>query len=1326
MTGLNTLMTVSLLGGIAFAQAPQPIEPMEEDVTQGALRVNTEDGIVECPLKHTDVKASISGFIARVTVTQTFDNPFDENIEAVYVFPLPHTAAVDDMTMVIGERRIVGLIKRRDEARAMYEQAIKQGSTASLLEQERPNIFTQSVGNIKPGKEIHIEISYVDVLNYDMGTYEFHFPMVVGPRYIPGAPISKKPELPSELKGKVGEIEETESLAEEGDASGTGWSPDTTRVTDASRMTPPTLKPGYRTGHEISLSVSLEAGVPIEDLKIINHKATIKRTGVSSAAAEISPSDSIPNKDFVMKYAVAGEKPEMAVLAHSKGADQGYFMLMIQPKLDAELAQAPPRDLVFLVDASGSMSGKPLDKVKEAMHHFFRLSKTNDTVQVITFANGAEKLFEKPLPATQDNVERALHFTQQIQASGGTEMLTGIQKALQEPADPERVRIVVMLTDGFVGNDAEIIKEVGKRAGDQVRFWVIGVGSSPNRFLSEGVAKQGGGMSGILELDTDPKELVSRIVHRIHRAQLANIQIDWNDLSVYEIFPRRIPELWAGSPVILHGRYAGGGETQIELSGAAEGKPLTFSLNVTLPNVNSEHGVLSTVWARKKIEDISAQMYYADTPEVVEEITRVALTHRLMSQYTSFVAVDESEAQLVSRQVNPPRQVVVPVPMPAGTDFEGVFGSRRLVRFEADFADFEMVSSPVHRDTSPSAPMDVSSPVSAMALNRPQRIDYPDRPSRRMARRQSFTHRSSPTFLASEPARVDPPIGAMMKPSVGETSNFWEDTSVRTPWMRDNLYEQPRFRSERVQTFARFLFDRWSLQRNEEVRQALAQAEELQKCGNLEAARLRYQHVLGLLAGIDDEDEIYPAAARAIFSITEEIGRKRAETHPRLNRKLDLVIRHEPLGDAIHTVVNAGGFELDLIAGSLEDAGELLNLTELRVTFLDLRNATVIQALDWLLAPYHLTWEMKGADTITVGTSRRLHAPSTWGYEVAHLTIPSETEFKKFKSEEDIGNALGEFLEGVRIVIDQKDDTGLNPGSAVLIDSSRLLVYGEPHIHAKVKMLLEALRDNQLDIAATAGRNLSKKERTSLKALQELSAKRWEMGAEDRKQAAAKGAREHAESSMDDTPWQLLAEAVRGSVDLEALTILQSAWDNPRIGEIDSELLARAAWCIGMAARAIPDDTELATLAEKSVSTVKAMKLWKPKDDEDYDDLAPLYAALLLRDGGARNTQVDGVVMSLVRSDESSWDRTTRLIAQGWLSASAEVDRVLTHSIATHEFEGDDSVLLASLLAKRRGGQLWQTFREEMPSIVGKQPLNGHVVVLVNRLESSPLAFGSK
>ena len=1313
MTGLNSLMILILFGGIAFAQTPQPIDPMEQEVTQGALRVKTENEIVECPLKHTDVKAIISGFIARVTVTQTFENPYDEKIEAVYVFPLPHTAAVDDMTMVIGERRVVGLIKRRDEARAMYERAINQGATASLLEQERPNIFTQSVGNIKPGKEIRIEISYVDVLNYDMGTYEFHFPMVVGPRYIPGAPISKKPKLPKELTGKVGEVE---APMEGGDPSGTGWSPDTTRVPDASRITPPVLKPGYRTGHDISLSVSLEAGVPVKDIKIVNHKAMLKRIGASGAVAEILPADSIPNKGFVMKYAVVGEKPEMAVLAHSKGRDQGYFMLMIQPKLDAELAKAPPREVVFLVDVSGSMGGHPTEKVKEAMRHFFRLSKPNDTVQVITFAGYANKLFERPVAATKENVSRALNFTQQIQAGGGTEMLKGIRMVLNEPVDPERVRIVVMLTDGYIGNEAEIIAEVGRRAGDQIRFWAVGIGSSPNRFLIDGVAKQGGGMSGMIELNTDPKELVSQIVDRIHRAQLAKIQIEWNDLSVYEIFPRRIPELWAGRPVILFGRYADGGKTRLELSGVAEGKPLSYSLDVALPRTQPKHGVLSKTWARKKIEDISAQMYYADTPEVIEEITQVALTYRLMSQYTSFVAVDESEVQLVSQQAKPPRRVLVPVPLPAGVEFDGIFG--RNVALEADPSVAYLRSSGLGNKTlSYSSTSKLpSSGVRALRVNVSARYSQRTVTRPRAARRLT----SSSASFSATPTRNVRSKAALRSPVIGQTSAPGEITLTHRERSSDGLL----LRMAEHQDLGRALFDQWSMKRREDAEKVLAEANKLQKQGELEAARHRFQQVLALQAGHQGDDG---TVTRSILDAMEKIGKRRAEAHPCLNRKLDFVIRNQALDEAIRTVVEAGGFELDLVTGSLADVIELLNLPELRVTYLDLRYATVNQALDWLLAPYHLTWQMKDESTITVGATRRLPAPSAWGYAVSHLVIPSTEEIDKDAREESVEAALTDFLNGIRIVIDQKEDSGLKPGSAVLIDAGRLLVYGEPHTHATVKTLLEALRDDQLNIMKVAGRNLSSEERASLKTLQKLTAERWKTRIEAREDAAAKVVRESVERDLRGASWQLLADAVRGSVNPEALTTLQAAWGNPQIEGAAPQLVTRAAWCIGMAAHAVPNDAELTTLAEKAVSTVKAMKVLKPEDNDASAYLAALYAALLLEDGDAHDSQVeDTVKLLLMMMDENSPLSTTRLIAQGWLSPSVENDISLMEAISAHRIGGDDGVLLTSLLAKRRGGQLWRTFREEMPAIVRAQPLNGHVVVFVNRLEASSLAFGSK
>ena len=949
---LSTVIMLSMSGSTASTETLQPITSMEQEITQGALRVEVDEQIVECPLKHTDVKANISGFIARVTVTQTFHNPYDEKIEAVYVFPLPHTAAIDDMTMTVGDRRIVGLIKRRAEAQTLYQEAIRQGKTASLLEQERPNIFTQSVGNIQPNDEVRIEISYVDVLDYDMGTYEFHFPMVVGPRYIPGTPTSKILELPNELKGKVGESEgPLDAPADGADPSGTGVAPDTDRVSDASRITPPVLKPGYRTAHDISLSVSLDAGVPIQDIQIVNHTAEVDRVEASGATAVLSPADSIPNKDFVMKYAVVGEKPEMAVLAHSNGPEQGYFMLMIQPKLDAELAEAPPREIVFLVDVSGSMRGEPTQKMKGTMHHFLRLTKPKDTVQVITFANRADKLFEKPVPATQANIEHALNFTQQVRGGGGTEMLNAIKLVLNEPVDPERVRIVVMLTDGYIGNEAEIIAEIDRRAGDQIRFSAIGIGTSPNRYLIDGVAKHGGGLAEVIELNTDPGPLVAQIAERIHRAQLAKIQIDWNKLSVYETYPRRIPELWPGRPVIMFGRYAGGGSKEIRLSGSAEGKPLKYKLHVTLPDAQPAHDVLSKVWARKKIEDISAQLYAADASEIIEEITNIALTHRLMTQYTSFVAVDENDMQPINQEVKAPQQVVVPVPLPEGTDFGGFYNARK---------------------------------ASAASTKR------------------QMVRRSAP---------------------------------IRSP------------------------------------------------------------------------------APTAQYSV-------------------------------------------------------------------------------------------------------------------------------------DRGPAV------------------------------------------------EAL---QVDASPEASAILSEVERTSVQP-------------------------EFLRKSLIVPSWRLLAGAIDGQVDKEALTTLQKAWEDPLLEAIitggNQYIAVRSAWCIHMAAQAVPTDAELTALSERVLSKVTKIKLPKLQDNSVSAYLSTLYA-VLARQGDADKDLAKSLLMKIDKNAHISM-KTARLIAEGLLKPSARNDKALQEALSTHQIYGDDLVLLTCLLAKRRGGQLWQTFREELPYIARQSRLNGHVSVIISRIEAMP------
>lgn len=1315
----------------AVAQPPVVTDPVEQEVTQGALRVKGAGGaIVECPLRHTDVKADISGFIARVRVTQTFFNPYEEKIEAVYVFPLPHTAAVDDMTMVIGERRIVGVIKRRAEARAVYEQAVQQGLTASLLEQERPNIFTQSVGNIKPKQQIRIVISYVDVLKYDMGTYEFHFPMVVGPRYIPGAPISKKPETPEELKGKVGEVRAPKEGPE---PKGTGWAPDTNRVPDASRITPPVLKPGYRTGHDISLSVQLEAGVPIHDLKIVNHMANVEKTSNSGAVAALPKADSIPNKDFVMRYSVVGKKPEMAVLTHSKGKGQGYFMLMIQPRIEEALAKAPPREIVFLVDVSGSMSGAPTAKVKETMQRFFEMRKPEDTIQLITFASQAAKLFDKPVPATQENIARALGFTANYVSGGGTEMLKGIKMVLEEPVDPQRVRIVVMLTDGYIGNEAEIIQEVGKRAGDQIRFWTLGIGSSPNRFLLDGVAKQGGGASGVIELNTDPTQLVTQIVERIHRAQLAKIAIDWKGLPVFETYPRRIPELWAGRPVILFGRYQDGGKAKIRLSGVAEGKPISYQLDVSLPSGEEPcHDVLAKVWARNKIEDLSAQMFYADVPEVVEEITQVALDYRLMSQYTSFVAVDESEARHPGEPAKPPRRMVVPVPIPEGVSFEGVFGSEAETEPREALVKNLVLKNLVGQAV---APGPATAPAPTVAA-RPAARAVMQRQQRRVARPAS-----SASFVPVKHSYGGGSgglgggggggIAAGSGYSLGATLSG--GVSTREELERDAV----ELASGSADRFAVSAFQSLSRQRHEEAKKALLEAQELQKKGKLEAALRRFQHAFllesaFLFSNPWNDDGTGAAATEALQSLTEEIDKERAKENPALGKKLDLVVRDEALSEALQVLAKAAGLKVVVVRGSLEDAAEMLNVPELRVTYLDLRGATVAQGLDWLLVPVRLSWEMGDKGLITVATARRLSGNSAWVYAIGDLTMPLQRVTGDKAQQDQAAKTLNGFLSGVRLVIGQRDDSGLAPGSAVLLTPDQLLVYGDSEAHEGVAAFLAALTNPGAEMATVGGHAFTGKELAALMELQKAASTRWAGRAEEREKLRAVLARLRLLNTLNSFSWQLLAGAIRGNVDLEALTELQVAWASPEVSKLADAAgrypAMRSAWAITSALVRVPRN-ELKALAVKALgvvasrfgSNLKALQE-KPEDSAAY--LAVLYSVLAVHNAEAFKIEIAADVgekmvdaeETLLREVKGSRLAAARTVAASLLAPTRESDAGLLKAVRDHKIIGNDLVTLTALAAWQRGGNVWRTFREEQPDLLGGQPLDGNVLLIVNRL----------
>ena len=447
----------------------------------------------------------------------------------------------------------------------------------------------------------------------------------------------------------------------------------------------------------------------------------------------------------------------------------------------------------------------------------------------------------------------------------------------------------------------------------------------------------------------------------------------------------------------------------------------------------------------------------------------------------------------------------------------------------------------------------------------------------------------------------------------------------------------------------------------------------------------------------------------AIWTLGNEIANKRAKVYPGLNRKLDLILRNQPLVDAIRTVVNAGGFQLDLVPGSLDDVTVLLGVTELRVTYFDLQHATVVQGLEWLLAPYHLTWQVKAPDTIMVGTARRMPRHSVWGYDILALVMPLKSEFDEGAPSKSAESALTDFLNAIRIVINQKAE-GIQPSSAMLLDAKRLLVYGSPEIHQKVERFLEALRDGKSDVTRVAGRKLSRDEYAALKALQKVTRNRWK----DRQKTVAE-ARETRITTQKrrwliTESWQLLAEALNGEVDLEALTKLQVAWEDPH-GEY-LPLAMRSAWCIRTAARAVPTDEELAMFSQSVLSKVRKIKVLKPQNSFTAY-LGSLYA-VLAHDGNPHEAR-----KVLMKKTKNANRKVERLIAEGLLSPSKENDNALQVMLSSHQIDDEDLILLTCLIAKQRGGDLWQTFHEKLPDIVRQSRMNGQVLIVVNRLAAS-------
>ncbi|NUO49510.1 MAG: VWA domain-containing protein [Polyangiaceae bacterium] len=550
------------------------------------------------PLKSTNARIELFGSFARVEVAQRFENPKKEPIEVLYVFPLPENAAVSGLTMKVGERSIEAKIDERSRAQATYRAAKKEGLRAALLEQERANVFVQSVANIEPGAAIEVTTRYVQDLTYDAGVYEVVFPMVVGPRV----------------------------------------------TTGTSRLTPPYLGKGERSGSDITIEVIADSALAPKGFVGVTHEVTTHESKRGALHVVLTKKDKIKNRDFVLRYEAATDRPR-ATLETSPGS-KGFFTLTVEPPLIDVDTAIGKREVLFVVDVSGSMAGQPLALSKRTLALALSKLRPTDTFDVLTFSNGTGRAFEAPRPANEASISEALAFVDRMQAGGGTFFVDAIGSALSpQTGDSDRHRYVFFVTDGFVSADDLILRETRKlvqafeKAGRKAKVFTLGVGPAPNRALLSSIAQEGKGAAVYVSTRETPERAVSSFFRYIDHPVLRDVTIDWGTLQATDLLPAELPDLLASRPLVIHGRFLGEPKRGPVVRARSATGPI--EIPVTVHSAGPARDVLGPLWARAKIAALDVDLAAGD-PNARLGITRLGLEYGLVTRFTSFVAFDRA------------------------------------------------------------------------------------------------------------------------------------------------------------------------------------------------------------------------------------------------------------------------------------------------------------------------------------------------------------------------------------------------------------------------------------------------------------------------------------------------------------------------------------------------------------------------------------------------------------------------------------------------------------------------------------------------------------
>jgi Ca-activated chloride channel family protein len=601
----------------AFAQP----ETVEDRTLSPYFFVKSDDPELDrLPLRSTSAHVRISGIIADVAVTQVYKNEGNRPIEAIYIFPASTRAAVYSMKMTIGERTLIAKIAKREDARREYEDAKQAGKSASLLEQQRPNVFQMNVANILPGDVIHVEMKYTELLVPTDAVYEFVYPTVVGPRY------SNQETRPRD-----------------------NW------------LANPYLQQGELPADSFDMKVDLAAGMPVQHITCPSHKVEVTYDGPSSASITLDSSEKNGgNRDFILKYRLAGGRIETGLLLY-KGAEENFFLLMLQPPRRPAEKEILPREYIFIVDVSGSMHGFPLDMSKKLLKDLIGNLRAGDKFNVLLFAGGSSLMSEESLAASPENVQRALTLIERQRGGGGTELLPALKRAFGIPRAEGFSRTVVIATDGYVAVEEKAFDLIRNNLGD-ANVFTFGIGSAVNRHLLEGMARVGMGEPLVITKPEEAAEKALKFRQLILSPVLTRVKIDFRGFEAYDVEPPSIPDVLAERPIMVFGKWKGASGGSIRITGLSGTRPFEAVVPVEKVKTLESNPALRYLWARHRIALLSDYNHLRPNDERVTEVTNLGLSYNLLTAYTSFVAID-SQVRLVDGQAVTVKQ---PLPLPQG------------------------------------------------------------------------------------------------------------------------------------------------------------------------------------------------------------------------------------------------------------------------------------------------------------------------------------------------------------------------------------------------------------------------------------------------------------------------------------------------------------------------------------------------------------------------------------------------------------------------------------------------------------------------------------